>query len=102
MLLVLAGHLPNEVFESSLVLAGVGLLASGAVGVFTGIRGPSWPIYALIFAELAALFPVSCPLAGARLRVRSGVGHRVHDGKRNRFLPQQPSSQRLCCRSLLP
>lgn len=40
LLIVLVGFVPREVFVPSIVVVGVGLLTSGAVGVFTGIRGP--------------------------------------------------------------
>ncbi|WP_247826519.1 hypothetical protein [Arthrobacter antioxidans] len=38
------------------MVTGAGLLAAGVIGFLTGVRGPHWPIYALILAGLAVLF----------------------------------------------
>ena len=67
LLIVIAGFMPREVFVPSIVVVGMGLLTSGAVGVFTGIRGPSWLIYGLIFAELALLLLFPAPWRGLAL-----------------------------------
>lgn len=64
LLLWIVGFLPGEVFVPAMVIAGAGLLPGGAVGLFTGIRGPFWLIYALIFAELAVWFLLPDPWRG--------------------------------------
>lgn len=64
LLLVLVGSLPGGVFVPAMVIAGAGLLTSGPVGFFTGIRGPFWLIYGLIFTELAVWFLLPDPWRG--------------------------------------
>lgn len=67
LLILLAGFVPREGFVPSIVIVGVGLLTSGAAGYFTGIRGPKWLIYGLIFAELAVLLLCPAPWRGLAL-----------------------------------
>ncbi|WP_146069717.1 hypothetical protein [Arthrobacter sp. B0490] len=61
--------LPRTVFPHSLVVAAAGLLAGGVIGLFTGVRGPDWPIYGLIFAGLAVLLLLSPPWQGLALAI---------------------------------
>ncbi len=39
-------------------------MAGGAIGFFTGIRGPHWPIYVLILTGLAGLLLLPHPWHG--------------------------------------
>lgn len=60
---------PSTVFPYGLVVAGAGLVAGGLIGLFTGVRGPDWPIYALIFAGLAVLLLLPPPWQGLALAI---------------------------------
>jgi hypothetical protein len=61
LLIVLIGFLPSEVLMQATGIGVVGILLGGAVGLLTGIRGPSWLIYVLIVAELAFLLVLPVP-----------------------------------------
>lgn len=61
LLIVLIGFLPSEVVTHSTAIGVVGLLSGGAVGLLTGIRGPSWLIYVLIVAGIALLLVLPSP-----------------------------------------
>ncbi len=69
LLIFLFTAIPRAVFPYSLVVAGAGLVVGGVVGLFTGVRGPDWPIYALIFAGLAVLLLLSPPWQGLALAI---------------------------------
>ena len=60
-LIALMGFLPTEIIMHATVIGVVGLLAGGAVGFLTGIRGPSWLIYVLIVAGIALLLVLPSP-----------------------------------------
>jgi hypothetical protein len=60
---------PSTVFPYALVVAGAGLVAGGVIGFFAGVRGPDWPIYALIFAGLAVLLLLPSPWQGLALAI---------------------------------
>jgi hypothetical protein len=55
LLVVLFNSIPHKAMAAALVVAGSGLVAGGVVGAFTGVRGPHWPIYALIFTSVTVL-----------------------------------------------
>lgn len=55
LLILLIANRPSQDLVASVVVVGLGLMASGAVGVSTGIRGPAWVIYVLILLEVALL-----------------------------------------------
>jgi hypothetical protein len=67
LVVLLVAFVPRDAFVPAIAIAGLGLLVSGAVGLFTGIRGPSWLIYGLIFAELAVLLVSPPPWQGLAL-----------------------------------
>lgn len=67
LLIVIAGVVPREALVPSIVVVAVGLLTSGAVGFFSGIRGPMWLIYGLILAELGLLLLFPAPWRGLAL-----------------------------------
>ncbi|OAD97704.1 hypothetical protein [Arthrobacter sp. OY3WO11] len=53
-----------DALPPALLITGAALLIGGAIGFLTGIRGPHWPIYALIFTGLAVLFLLPHPWRG--------------------------------------
>jgi hypothetical protein len=61
LLVVLISFLPTAVVVHSTVIGVVALLSGGAVGLLTGIRGPSRLIYVLIVAEIALLLVLPSP-----------------------------------------
>ncbi|MET4096740.1 hypothetical protein ABIB51_003694 [Arthrobacter sp. UYCu712] len=61
LLIVLIGFLPTAVVMHATAIGVIGLLSGGAVGLLTGIRGPSWPIYVLIVAGIALLLVLPSP-----------------------------------------
>ncbi|MET0978922.1 MAG: hypothetical protein ABWX63_08905 [Paeniglutamicibacter terrestris] len=61
LLIVLIGFFPRDVAMLAAVIGVVGLMAGGAVGFLTGIRGPSWLIYLLIVAGIAWLLVLPSP-----------------------------------------
>lgn len=67
LLVFLLGSAPSEAIPHVLAVAGAALLAGGAIGTFTGVRGPHWPIYALIFIGLAVLLLLPSPWQGLAL-----------------------------------
>lgn len=69
LLVFLFASIPGAVFPSSLVVAGAGLVTGGVIGLFTGVRGPDWPIYALIFVGLAVLLLPPFPWQGLALAI---------------------------------
>lgn len=67
LLVLLVVGVPSEsLVQAGLVVAG-GMLSGGAVGISTGIRGPHWVIYVLIFTEVAALLMAPDPWRGFAL-----------------------------------
>jgi hypothetical protein len=64
LLVLLFTSVSLDALPSALLITGAALLIGGAIGFFTGIRGPHWPIYALIFAGLAVLLPLPHPWQG--------------------------------------
>lgn len=67
LVLLLVGFVPRDAFVPAIAIVALGLLVSAAVGLRTGIRGPSWLIYGLIFAELAVLLVSPAPWQGLAL-----------------------------------
>lgn len=67
LLILLVGNVPRAVLAPAVVVVGVGLLTSGVVGLLTGIRGPAWLIYGVIFAGLAVLLLSPAPWRGFAL-----------------------------------
>lgn len=66
-LALLVGTAPRGVLAAGIVVMGVGLLLSGAVGVFTGVRGPDWLIYLMILSGVAVLLLAPAPWRGLAL-----------------------------------
>lgn|GEM_PF-5220565 len=62
-ILLISSNPGQELGPSALVL-GLGLLASAAVGITTGVRGPAWAIYVLIVMEVAVLLLLPTPWRG--------------------------------------
>lgn len=50
---------PPESLMPLLGVVGAGVIAGGTVGFYTGVRGPHWIIYALIFVAIVALYLLS-------------------------------------------
>ncbi|WP_434995865.1 hypothetical protein [Arthrobacter sp. Ld5] len=67
LLVLIVSNVPREVLPAAVVVVGVGLLISGAVGSLTGIRGPAWLIYGVIFAGLGLLLLFPAPWQGFAL-----------------------------------
>jgi hypothetical protein len=67
LLILLVANVPSAAFMPAILVTAVGLLAGGAVGLLTGIRGPHWVIYGLIFAGVAALLLAHAPWSGLAL-----------------------------------
>jgi hypothetical protein len=67
LVLLVVSFVPRDAFWPASVIVGVGFLVSAAVGLLTGIRGPFWLIYGLIFAELALLAVSPAPWQGLAL-----------------------------------
>ena len=57
----LFSNVPLAVIPAALLITGAALLAGGTIGFFTGVRGPHWPIYALILTGLAVLLFLPSP-----------------------------------------
>lgn len=57
----LFSNVPPVVIPAALLITGAALLAGGTIGFFTGVRGPHWPIYALILTGLAVLLFLPSP-----------------------------------------
>ncbi len=64
---VLIGYRPHQEMASSFLVVGLGLLASAAVGVLSGVKGPSWAIYVLIVLEVGLLLLLPAPWQGLAL-----------------------------------
>ncbi|WP_394251284.1 hypothetical protein [Arthrobacter pityocampae] len=64
---LIVSNVPGEVLPAAVVVVGVGVLISGAVGSLTGIRGPAWLIYGVIFAGLGLLLLFPAPWQGFAL-----------------------------------
>ncbi|WP_406635655.1 hypothetical protein [Pseudarthrobacter quantipunctorum] len=64
LLLLLFTSVQLDALPPALLITGAALLIGGALGFFTGIRGPHWPIYALIFTGLAVLLLLPHPWQG--------------------------------------
>jgi hypothetical protein len=64
LLVLLFTSVPLDALPSALLITGAALLIGGAIGFFTGIHGPHWPIYALIFTGLAVLLLLPHPWQG--------------------------------------
>jgi hypothetical protein len=61
LLVLLFTSVPLDALPPALLVTGSALLIGGAIGFFTGIHGPHWPIYALIFTGLAVLLLLPHP-----------------------------------------
>ncbi len=61
LLMVLIGSRPGDDMVPAMLIVGVGLLASVAVGLTTGAAGPAWVIYLLISIEVALLLVLPAP-----------------------------------------
>ncbi len=64
LLVLFFNSVPLDVLPPALSITGAALLAGGAIGFFTGIRGPHWPIYVLILTGLAGLLLLPHPWHG--------------------------------------
>jgi hypothetical protein len=64
LLVLLFISVPLDALSPALLVAGAALLIGGAIGFFTGIHGPHWPIYALILTGLAVLLLLPHPWQG--------------------------------------
>jgi hypothetical protein len=64
LLVLLFTSVPLDALPPALSITGSALLIGGAIGFLTGIRGPHWPIYALIFTGLAVLLLLPRPWQG--------------------------------------
>jgi hypothetical protein len=64
LLVLLFTSVPLDALPPALLITGAALLIGGAIGFFTGTHGPHWPIYALIFTELAVLLLLPHPWQG--------------------------------------
>ncbi len=60
----LVSNVPPAVIPAALLVTGAALLAGGTIGFSTGVRGPHWPIYALILTGLAVLLFLPSPWDG--------------------------------------
>lgn len=67
LVVVLIGNRPHQEMASSFLVVGLGLLASAAVGVLSGVNGPSWAIYVLIVLEVGLLLLLPAPWQGLAL-----------------------------------
>lgn len=67
LLMVLVGSRPGDDMVPAMLIVGVGLLASVAVGLRTGATGPTWVIYLLISIEVAVLLVLPAPWRGFAL-----------------------------------
>jgi hypothetical protein len=67
LLILLFTSIPHRAMAAALVVAGSGLVAGGVVGAFTGVRGPHWPIYALVFTSVIVLLLSPSPWQGLAL-----------------------------------
>ena len=63
-IVLLFTSVPLDELPPALSITGSALLIGGAIGFLTGIRGPHWPIYALIFTGLAVLLLLPHPWQG--------------------------------------
>lgn len=61
LVIFLFSNVPLAVIPAALLITGAALLAGGTIGFFTGVRGPHWPIYALILTGLAVLLFLPSP-----------------------------------------
>ena len=64
LLVLLFTSVSLDALPPALLITGAALLMGGAIGFLTGIRGPHWPIYALIFTGLAVLLLLPHPWQG--------------------------------------
>ena len=64
LLVLLFTSVPLDALPLALLITGASLFVGGAIGFFTGIHGPHWPIYALIFTGLAVLLLLPRPWQG--------------------------------------
>lgn len=64
LLVLLVTSVPLDAVPPALSVAGAALLMGGAIGFFTGIRGPHWSIYALILTGLTVLLLLPHPWQG--------------------------------------
>ncbi|MHA7207791.1 hypothetical protein [Arthrobacter sp. MDT1-65] len=64
LLILLFTSVPIDALPPALLITGAALFVGGAIGFFTGIQGPHWPIYALILTGLAVLLLLPHPWQG--------------------------------------
>ncbi|PPB49847.1 hypothetical protein C4K88_03910 [Arthrobacter pityocampae] len=67
LLVLIVSTVPSEVILPAVVVVSGGVLAGGIIGFLTGVRGPHWPIYALIFTTVAVLLLLPSPWQGLAL-----------------------------------
>lgn len=67
LLILILSTVPPEVILPAVVVVSGGVLAGGIVGFLTGVRGPHWPIYALMFSTVAVLLLLPSPWQGLAL-----------------------------------
>ncbi|WP_394252037.1 hypothetical protein [Arthrobacter pityocampae] len=67
LLVLILSTVPPEVIPPALVVISGGVLAGGIIGFLTGVRGPHWPIYALMFSAVAVLLLLPSPWRGLAL-----------------------------------